>query len=137
VTPDVVIALCGGPGTLCELAWANQTGKRVLFVESAAYLKYELGQKIIAEKVRCGIQQALDEFPAYRSQSQTASDVVAALKRRLRRASDETLSARKIVEKAILGLHHSYETGFPGIRSVDHSKSHFESWLRGFPMIAQ
>jgi predicted Rossmann-fold nucleotide-binding protein len=38
-TPDVLIFLKGGSGTLCELAYAAAAGRRTYFVESAKFLK--------------------------------------------------------------------------------------------------
>jgi len=137
VTPDVLITLRGGPGTLAEIVFAAFTGVPVVFVDSFDQLRAKLDDAGRLEAVQKIIDEARQEYPIGGA-LETAS-VVTGLQSLLAKPGltvPPTGNLADDAEKTVsLALAHAKSSAtsalnkFPGIKSYPNSAQEFERLL--------
>lgn len=133
-TPDVAIVFPGGPGTLCELAFALLANKQVLYWKAAAALREELGNQTMAknrvdEFLETALRASRTELVAVCGITEHTNALMLrkSLVGGLQAAADFAGSIEQLVERAVklVGATQT-ETTFPGFKDDAYSKCRFD-----------
>ena len=128
-TPDVLIAYKGGPGTLCELAYAALANKPVFLCDGRSVFKTKYDQHNTPPG-RLGdvLKIAHAAYPSLQGKAFTIDVLTSSLQQLLNDAEDcSTCSAAEVVSKALAKLPSDLGmTGFPGLSNDPTSKATFE-----------
>lgn len=129
-TPDAIIALNGGDGTLCELGFALAAKRNVLFANSIEALSDSFKKK--ESKLRDYFDEALAKYPALPAFGVTTENLIKQVQGALLTSKDEEGSVADVIEKAINSARSrsSGEFGFPGLPGDPESRRKFERLLR-------
>lgn len=134
VTPDALIFFAGSSGTLCELAFAVQAKKPILFWHAKQTLRRkfeehtedrELDKFLASALAAC--KEKLGPVLGVKHDTSIAS-LRESLRRELDSAADFRGGIRELIAEAIRQAHEpADQSGFPGFREEQHSRERFET----------
>jgi predicted Rossmann-fold nucleotide-binding protein len=125
MTPDALVVLCGGAGTLCELAFAAVATKPIRFFRSVAMLRAMRDDRVQRAKLIEALNAACARYPLV-SPKEALRELDACL-----RGTDEPGDEAAVVHAALAAVPAGLrESSFPGIPGHPDLAEHFDGCLR-------